>query len=80
MGWEASPSDSCSIRARIVDQAYDGPSSGLADVPCDGLGFCTPQAQSFVASIPLDAVTWLGFGLVATGAASYDPAARLRPS
>jgi O-antigen ligase len=27
-------------------------------------------AQSFVAGIPLDAVTWLGFGLVATGAAS----------
>jgi hypothetical protein len=26
-------------------------------------------AQSFVAGIPLDAVTWLGFGLVATGAA-----------
>jgi O-antigen ligase len=25
-------------------------------------------AQSFVAGIPLDAVTWLGFGLVATGA------------
>ena len=23
-------------------------------------------AQSFVAGIPLDAVTWLGFGLVAT--------------
>ena len=27
-------------------------------------------AQSFVAGIPLDAVTWLGFGLVATGAAT----------
>jgi hypothetical protein len=26
-------------------------------------------AQSFVAGIPLDAVTWLGFGLVAAGAA-----------
>jgi O-antigen ligase len=26
-------------------------------------------AQSFVAGIPLDAVTWLGFGFVATGAA-----------
>jgi O-antigen ligase len=26
-------------------------------------------AQGFVAGIPLDAVTWLGFGLVAVGAA-----------
>jgi O-antigen ligase len=29
-------------------------------------------AQSFVAGIPLDAVTWLGFGLVATGAARME--------
>lgn len=33
-------------------------------------------AQSFVAGIPLDAVTWLGFGLVATGAAARMAAAR----
>jgi O-antigen ligase len=34
-------------------------------------------AQSFVAGIPLDAVTWLGFGLVAVGAASARASVRM---
>ena len=54
-----------------------GRTPALIGLGCTGLVAWLWASQSFVAGIPLDAVTWLAFGLVGTGAAwTADAAGR----
>jgi O-antigen ligase len=58
--------------AAVIATAWRGARAAATPALLIGLGWTALvvwlwAGQSFVAGIPLDAVTWLGFGLVASG-------------